>query len=171
MQDYKKGLSPFKYIVPLPLSHDRCPNATKEKEHMKVASYASLVSSHIHAMLCTKVDIRYNIGIVSKYQPNSRLEHWTTMMCILKYLRRARNYMLVCIVMRQCPLSTQIWIFILISTPINLLLFISLPQVEYVLLTLLWCLIMLQLLKLQRKSFGLGSSLQNQGQGPWLYHP
>ena len=34
---------------------------------MKVVSYASLVTGHIRAMLCTKVDIRYNIGIVSKY--------------------------------------------------------------------------------------------------------
>ncbi|TYK23865.1 gag/pol protein [Cucumis melo var. makuwa] len=46
-------------------------------------------------MLCTRSDICYAVGIVSSYQSNPGLAHWTAVKTILKYLRRTRDYMLV----------------------------------------------------------------------------
>ena len=46
-------------------------------------------------MLCTRPNICYSIGIVSRYQSNLGREHWTVVKHILKYLRRTRDYMLV----------------------------------------------------------------------------
>ncbi|KAA0050105.1 gag/pol protein [Cucumis melo var. makuwa] len=40
-------------------------------------------------------DICYAVGIVSRYQSNPGLDHWTVVKIILKYLRRTRDYMLV----------------------------------------------------------------------------
>ncbi|TYK06361.1 gag/pol protein [Cucumis melo var. makuwa] len=40
-------------------------------------------------------DICYAVGIVSRYQSNPGLDHWTMVKIILKYLRRRRDYMLV----------------------------------------------------------------------------
>ena len=62
---------------------------------MRQVPYASAVGSLIYAMLCTRPDICYAVGIVSRYQSNPGLDHWITVKHILKYLQRTRNYMLV----------------------------------------------------------------------------
>ncbi|KAA0065617.1 gag/pol protein [Cucumis melo var. makuwa] len=62
---------------------------------MRHIPYALAVGSLMYMMLCTRPDICYAVGIVSRYQSNPRLAHWTTVKTILKYLRRTRDYMLV----------------------------------------------------------------------------
>ena len=67
----------------------------KRKKYMKPAPYASVVGSLMYVMLCTRPDICYSVGMVSRYQSNPGREHWTDVKPILKYLRRTRDYMLV----------------------------------------------------------------------------
>ena len=62
---------------------------------MRRVPYASAVGSLMYAMLCTKPDICYAVGIVSRYQSNPGLDHWIAVKHILKYLRRTRNNILV----------------------------------------------------------------------------
>ena len=62
---------------------------------MRWIPYASTVGSLMYAMLCTRPDIYYVVGIVSRYQSNPRMGHWIAVKHILKYLRRTRDYMLV----------------------------------------------------------------------------
>ena len=62
---------------------------------MRRVPYASAVGSLMYAMLCTRPDICYAVGIVSHFQSNPGLDHWIAVKHILKYLRRTRNYMLV----------------------------------------------------------------------------
>ena len=57
--------------------------------------YASAVGSLMYAMLCTRPDICYAVGVVSRFQSNSGPDHWIAVKHILKYLRRTRDYMLV----------------------------------------------------------------------------
>ena len=49
----------------------------------------------MYAMLCTRPDIFYAVGVVSRYQSDPGVEHWTAMKHLLKYLKRTRDYMLV----------------------------------------------------------------------------
>ena len=93
MQDSKKGFTPFRYGINL--SQDQCPMTTEDKEYTKTTPYASAVGSLMYVMLCTRPDICYLVGIVSRYQFNPGREHWTAVNHILKYLRRTRDYMLV----------------------------------------------------------------------------
>ena len=62
---------------------------------MRRVPYASVVVSLIYTMLCTRPEISYVVGIVSRYQSNPDKEHWIAIKHILKYLRRTRNYMLI----------------------------------------------------------------------------
>ena len=62
---------------------------------MRRVPYASAVGSLMYAMLCTRPDICYAVGMVSRFQSNPGLDHWIAVKHILKYLRRTRNYMLV----------------------------------------------------------------------------
>lgn len=93
MQNSKKGLLPFRHRVHL--SKEQCPKTPHEIEDMRRIPYASAVGSLMYAMLCTGPDICHAVGIVSRYQSNPRLDHWTTVKIILKYLWRTRDYMLV----------------------------------------------------------------------------
>ena len=49
----------------------------------------------MYVMFCTRQDICYAVGIVSRFESNPGLDYWTTVKIILKYLRRTRDYMLV----------------------------------------------------------------------------
>ena len=66
-----------------------------EIERMRGIPYASAVESLMYAMLCTRPDICFAIGMVSRYQSEPGEEHWIAVKHILKYLRRMRDYMLV----------------------------------------------------------------------------
>ena len=93
MQDSKKGMLPFKNEVSI--SQDQCPKKTEEKDHMKAIPYASMVGSLMYVMLCTRPDICFVVGMMSRYQSNPYMEHWTMVKHTLKHIRRTRDYMLV----------------------------------------------------------------------------
>ena len=60
---------------------------------MRRIPYASAVGSLMYAMLFTRPNICYAVGIVSHYQSNPGMGHWIAVKHILKYLRRTRDYM------------------------------------------------------------------------------
>ena len=51
---------------------------------MKVL-YASAVGSLMYAMVCTRPDIGYAVGVVSWFMSNPRKEHWNTVKWILRF--------------------------------------------------------------------------------------
>ena len=57
--------------------------------------YASTMGSLMYAMLYIRPNICSAVGMVSRYQSNPDLEHWTAVKHILKYLRRTKDYMLM----------------------------------------------------------------------------
>ena len=93
MENSKRGLLPFRHGIHL--SKEQSPKTPEEKELMSKKPYASAVGSLMYAMLCTRPDICYAVGVVSRYQSDPGVEHWTTVKHILKYLKRTRDYMLV----------------------------------------------------------------------------
>ena len=89
---------------------------------MRKYPYASAVGSLMYAMLCTRPDICYAVGIVSRYQSNPGLEHWIAVKHILKYLKRTRDYMLVYSGSDLEPIDILIQIFSLTKIVESLLL-------------------------------------------------
>ena len=65
MQNSKKGLLPFRHGVHL--SKEQCPKTPQEIKDMRRIPYASTVGNLMYAMLCTRPDICYVVGIVSRY--------------------------------------------------------------------------------------------------------
>ena len=45
-----------------------------------------------YVMLCTRTDIWFEVGMVSRYRSNLGPKYWTTAKHTLKYLRRTRDY-------------------------------------------------------------------------------
>ena len=93
MQNSKKGLLPFSHGVPL--FDDQRPKIQEEENMMRQVPYALAVGSLMYAILCSRPNICYLVGMVSQYQSNPGPKHWQAIKHIIKYLRRTRNYMLV----------------------------------------------------------------------------
>ena len=58
-----------------------------EKVEMNKIMYASVVGSLMYAMVCTRSDIAYVVGLVSQFKSNLDKQHWVVVMWILRYLR------------------------------------------------------------------------------------
>ncbi|KAA0064270.1 gag/pol protein [Cucumis melo var. makuwa] len=93
MHNSKKGLLSYRYGIHL--SKEQCSKTPQEVEDMSNIPYASTVGSLMYAMLYTRSDMYYSVGIVSRYKSNPGRDHWTTVKNILKYFIRKKDYMLV----------------------------------------------------------------------------
>ncbi|KAM3205464.1 secreted RxLR effector protein like [Capsicum annuum] len=54
-------------------------------------TYSQIVGSIMYAMHCTRPDIGYAVGILSKFTGSPRVEHWNTLIRVLRYLKGTIN--------------------------------------------------------------------------------
>ena len=54
--------------------------------------YASLVGSLIFAMVCTRPDIAYSVGVLNRFMANPGKAHWEAAKWVLRYLRGTSGY-------------------------------------------------------------------------------
>ncbi|KAL1334219.1 hypothetical protein AAHE18_11G161500 [Arachis hypogaea] len=57
--------------------------------------YAKIIGCLIYALTCTRPDIVYVVGCLSRYTDNSSKDHWHAVRRILKYLKGTINYILL----------------------------------------------------------------------------
>jgi hypothetical protein len=69
------------------LTKDQSPKTDKEKVYMNKVPYTSVTHSLMYAMVCTRSDIAYVVGVVSRYMSNSGKLHWEAVKWILIYLK------------------------------------------------------------------------------------
>jgi len=69
----------------LTLSLGQCLKTDKEKEAMSNVPYASAVESLMCAMLCTRPDICFAVGLVCRYQSNPGQAYWQAVKRIMRY--------------------------------------------------------------------------------------
>ena len=68
MKNFKRGSLPFRHGIHL--SKEQSPKTPEQKERMSRIPYASAVGSLMYAMVCTRLDIYYAVGVISRYQTN-----------------------------------------------------------------------------------------------------
>ena len=73
MEGSRKGFVPFR--VRISLSSNQRPKTQAEIERMRGISYASAVGSLMYATLCTRPDICFAVGMISRYQYDLSEEH------------------------------------------------------------------------------------------------
>ena len=76
------------------LSLEMCPKTPEERSRMARVPYASAVGSLMYAMMCTRPDICYAVGLVSRYQSNPGYKHLNAVKRILTYLKATADYAL-----------------------------------------------------------------------------
>ena len=68
------------------LSKFQEPEEDRDIEYMKIVPYSSAVGSIMYSMVCTRPDIAYGIGVVSRFMGNPGREHWNAVKWLLRYL-------------------------------------------------------------------------------------
>ena len=76
------------------LSKSMVPKNDEERGRMARVPYSSAVGSLMYAMLCTRPDICYAVGLVSRFQSNPGVAHWQAVKRILRYLKGTSDYVL-----------------------------------------------------------------------------
>ena len=65
---------------------------TQDQEDMSRVPYASAVGSLMYAMVCTRLDIAHEVGVLSRYMSKLGKEHWTAVKRVFRYLRGTTSY-------------------------------------------------------------------------------
>ena len=70
---FKKGYLPIGHGITL--SKKDYPITPEERKHISRIPYALVVGSIMYAMTCTRPDVAYSLGVVSKYQSDPDEKH------------------------------------------------------------------------------------------------
>lgn len=54
--------------------------------------YSHIIGSLMYAMYCTRPDIAFTIGMLSKYTSDPSSKHWSALFTVLRYLKSMMNY-------------------------------------------------------------------------------
>ena len=71
------------------------PKISEERNRMSSIPYASTIGLIMYTMLCTRPDMAYALGIVSRFQADLEEDYWKAVKNIFKYLRRTKNIFLI----------------------------------------------------------------------------
>ena len=84
-QDHKSVATPFDSSVHLfPMNND--------DEIFNQKDYASIIDSLHYATNCTRLDIAYAVGVLSKFTRKSSRDHWLTIERVMRYLIGTKSY-------------------------------------------------------------------------------
>ena len=73
--------------------YDPSSQLKKNREHSgSQIEYAQIIGSLMYLINCTRPDIAYAIGRLSRYTQSPNWDHWTVVRRVLKYLRGTINY-------------------------------------------------------------------------------
>ena len=74
MEASKRGYLPASHGIHL--SKKICPKTLEERKRMNEIPYALAIGSIMYAMLCTRPDVAYALGIAIRFQADPREDHW-----------------------------------------------------------------------------------------------
>ncbi|KAH9679839.1 hypothetical protein KPL71_026297 [Citrus sinensis] len=68
------------------------PEEDHDLEHIKSVPYSSAVGSIMYSMVCTRPDVAYSVGVVSRFMGNPGREHWNAVKWLLRYMNGTANH-------------------------------------------------------------------------------
>ena len=73
---------------------NQCPKTDEEKKRMSTMPLVKAIRNLMYVMLCTRPDICFAVGMVSRYQSNPEPAHWVVVKRIFRYLRGTTDFAL-----------------------------------------------------------------------------
>jgi hypothetical protein len=76
------------------LSTSQSPQSDEERAEMVKIPYQNAIGSLMYAMIGTRPDIAYSVGVLSKYNANPGKAHWQAVKRVFRYLQGTKNHSL-----------------------------------------------------------------------------
>ena len=73
----------------------QCPKNDLEGKEMRNIPYASAIGSLMYAQVCTRPDLAFIVGMLSRYSSKPGMDHWIAIKRVMRYLQGTKDYMLV----------------------------------------------------------------------------
>ena len=64
----------------------QCPKNDVKRKEMENVPYAYVVGSLMYLQTCTRLDIRFAVAMLGRYQSNLGIDHWKATKKVLRYL-------------------------------------------------------------------------------------
>ncbi|MCO5568442.1 hypothetical protein L7F22_022141 [Adiantum nelumboides] len=88
----ERGKSSSTPLTPqLKLSRADCPKSDAKKVEMAKVPYAFACGSLMYAMVATRPDIAFAVGVVSRFMSNLGKKHWEAVKGVLQYLAGTKD--------------------------------------------------------------------------------
>lgn len=68
------------------------PKTDADIEYIKKIPYSNVVGSVMYAMVCSRLDITYGVGVINKFMGDPGKEHWNGVKWILRYLKGTSDH-------------------------------------------------------------------------------
>ncbi|MCO5548943.1 hypothetical protein L7F22_002407 [Adiantum nelumboides] len=92
----ERGKSTSTPLAPyVKLNKADCPKYDTEKAEMAKVPYASACGSLMYAMVATRPDIAFAVGVVNRFMSNPGKKHWEAVKGVLRYLNGTKD-MCIC---------------------------------------------------------------------------
>ncbi|GKB22210.1 zinc finger, CCHC-type containing protein [Tanacetum coccineum] len=94
----EKVLKKFNYsdCTPVSTPMDTCEKLMPNKgQVVSQLKYSRVIGCLMYAMTCTRPDIAFDVGKLSRYTSNLGTQHWQAIQRVLKYLKKTMNYRLM----------------------------------------------------------------------------
>ena len=75
----------------LKLCQNDCPKSHAKKAEMEKVPYLSTIGSLMYAVICTRPDNAYAVGVVNRYMSNPGKKHWKVVKGIMRYLKGTKG--------------------------------------------------------------------------------
>lgn len=93
MSDCKPVKTPMNVDIKLSKSHS--PQNGSERRAMSQIPYMTAVGALLYLAMCTRPDISYSVGVLSRFTSNPGMAHWTAVKHLLRYLKGSLDLKLV----------------------------------------------------------------------------
>jgi hypothetical protein len=91
---HKCNLTPAPIVKDVKFGNFQCHRNQYEINVMKAVTYPSIVESLMYVQFCTRPNLSFVIGMLSRYQKNPGKCHWEGIKKDLRYLQGTKGFML-----------------------------------------------------------------------------
>ena len=78
-------------VVPCKLSMNDCPSTSREEEFMATLPYRQILGSIRYLVSCTRPDLSFCAGFLSRFIHNPGVAHWQALKRVLRYLQYTKD--------------------------------------------------------------------------------
>ncbi|GJV75784.1 zinc finger, CCHC-type containing protein [Tanacetum coccineum] len=89
-----KDMGEVDVILDIRIKHESNEISISQSRYIKKLEYSRVIGGLMFFLICTRLDIAFTVGKLSRYTSNPSTQHWQAVQRVLKYLKKTMDYSL-----------------------------------------------------------------------------